>query len=148
MPEGSACWAGLLWVRDTAGNITSMANFLSKQLRLFRLAHKITARRGVNNGTVWCKRNFDCVFHKLSRPVSSLYRTKEANHPFFPLNLLVLLGKKEWQTLCHLKWRRSSLLQPERNHPSDSQRFRDYTSPRSHLCRHRPHICQSFKSIS
>lgn len=71
-----------------------MANFLSKQLRLFRLAHKITARRGVNNGTVWCKRNFHCVFHKLSHPVSPLYRTKEAKHFFPPQTCWCCWGKK------------------------------------------------------
>lgn len=87
MPEGRACWAGLLWVRDTAGNMTSMGNFLSKQLSLFRLAHKITEQWGVKNSYVWqCKRNFHiaCVFHKLSHSAFLPGRTKAAQ------NLLLL----------------------------------------------------------
>lgn len=103
MPEGSDCWAGLLWVRDTAGNITSMANFLPKQLRLFRLAQKITAWWGVNNSAVWWhQRNFACIFRKLEPPsLTPLQDKSSQNAFFFFFNLLVLVGERKKKTDRH-----------------------------------------------
>lgn len=138
VPEGSDWWEGWLWVRDTAGNITSMANFLFKQQRLFKLAKKKnTAHWGLNNSDVWWRqRNFACVFHKLESLSLTPLQNKSSQNTFFSFNLLVLPGdkKKDWQTQCHLKWRRISLLQPQLNYPSDRQRFRDYTFLRPYLC--------------
>lgn len=124
MLEGSDCWAGLLWFRDTAGNIASMANFLSKQLRHVRVAQKITAWWGVNNSAIWwCQRYFACVFHKLEPPSLTPLQNKHSQKHVLLLQPPGVAGrereKNDWQTLCHLKWRRSSLLRPELNHPSD-----------------------------
>lgn len=115
-----------------------MANFLSKQLRLFRLAHKITARRGVNNSNVGQrKRNFASAFHKLGRPALPLHRTKAAKH----LLLLPPAGaagrgkKKQKKRLTdtvspQVEKEKKKFITPARTQPSIRQRrLRDYTSP-------------------
>lgn len=97
VPEGSDWWEGWLWVRDTAGNITSMANFLFKQQRLFKLAKKKnTAHWGLNNSDVWWRqRNFACVFHKLESLSLTPLQNKSSQNTFFSFNLLVLPGDKK-----------------------------------------------------